>query len=575
MTLLIDVGSTFVKYAVRDGDKTAFEGKLAFPCAVMDCGGRYEVSVSDIDEMIDRIFAESEHFCVKRCFIGVQMHGFVLRYNDGAFGNYISWKDKLDALSDSELDCGVDLYRNGTGAKLNLALFKLMRGGGRGACEFFTLGSYIAWRLTGQNVTHKTDACASGLYDAKTLRRVNMFPDMSVPRVTHKVSAVGEYRGIAVFTPVGDHQATFAGSGADETDAYLLNIGTATQICTLGSPEPCVTGVEARPYFDSRRLLTVTGLIGGGRLFEDSTNAGELLAEVKSALDKLPRKRKMYMGGGGARLVFDKMSEMLKERGIECILINKELGIEGLDMISKSQKIGVMLSEVGFTNFPIILKNEGINFLIVDTEHGAFDYSTLSGIMTTARLVGLDTVVRLPDNSRRDIIRFCDMGAGGFLLPMTNCADDIRTVVKYAKYAPVGQRGISTNRAHTLYSPPPIDEYMKLANERVKVYAQIETVAGVQNVEQILAVDGVAGVFVGPNDLSCDMCCIGNDAPVKAAIDKVASAADAYGKPWGIITSSSELINHALALGVDMISYGSEINMIKDYCKSVRKRIFG
>ena len=160
-------------------------------------------------------------------------------------------------------------------------------------------------------------------------------------------------------------------------------------------------------------------------------------------------------------------------------------------------------------------------------------------------------------------------------MPMTNCAEDIRQVVKYAKYAPVGQRGISTNRAHTLYNPPPIDQYMVEANERVKVYAQIETVAGVENIDEILEVEGVAGVFVGPNDLSCDMGCIGDNAPVKEAIDKVAEAAADHGKMWGIITASKDLIDHSLSRGVDMISYGSEINMMKDYCRSIKKKIYG
>ena len=65
---------------------------------------------------------------------------------------------------------------------------------------------------------------------------------------------------------------------------------------------------------------------------------------------------------------------------------------------------------------------------------------------------------------------------------MTNTADDVRKVVEYAKYSPIGKRGISTMRAHTLYAPPSLAEYMLEANERVKVYAQIETELGVKNI---------------------------------------------------------------------------------------------
>ena len=573
--LFIDVGSTFVKYAVKCDNFTETESKFAFPEPSICDGGRYEVPTDLIDRVIFEIFDNVAACGVDRCYIGVQMHGFVLRYPSGEMGNYVSWRDKLDSLLPEEINSQIDLYENGTSSKVNLALFKLMRGRAEGACELYSLGSYIAWRLTGKNVTHKTDACALGLFRADTLEASVAFEGLALPNPTHSVCEVGKYRGISIFTPVGDHQASFAGSGAGVSDAYLLNIGTATQISTLGQAYPRASGVEARPYFDDRRLLTVTGLVGGAKLYEDGANADELIREVECAIEKLPQKRKMYMGGGGAQIVFDVFKSAMSRRGIECVLIDKELGIEGLCMISNQQKIGVMLSEVGFQNFPIILKNEGMDFVIVDTEHGSFDYSTLSGIMTTARLVGLDTVVRLADNSRRDIIRMCDMGAGGFLLPMTNCAEDIRQVVKYAKYAPVGQRGISTNRAHTLYNPPPIDQYMVEANERIKVYAQIETVAGVENIDEILEVEGVAGVFVGPNDLSCDMGCIGDNAPVKEAIDKVAKAAADHGKTWGIITASKDLIDHSLSRGVDMISYGSEINMMKDYCRAIKKKIYG
>ncbi|MBR5011061.1 MAG: hypothetical protein IKY12_00730, partial [Clostridia bacterium] len=163
-----------------------------------------------------------------------------------------------------------------------------------------------------------------------------------------------------------------------------------------------------------------------------------------------------------------------------------------------------------------------------------------------------------------------DAGTDGFLLPMTNTAEDIKKVVEYAKYAPIGKRGISTMRAHTLYNPPSLSEYMPLANEFVKVYAQIETAKGVESIEKILNVNGVDGVFIGPNDLSCDLGCIGDNAPVLEAIEKVANAARKSGKPWGIITTTKELIEKATLCGASMFSYGSELNMLANECKKIR-----
>ena len=241
------------------------------------------------------------------------------------------------------------------------------------------------------------------------------------------------------------------------------------------------------------------------------------------------------------------------------------------------KQVGLMLSEIAFSNMPIIFKNSGLDFFILDCEHGAFDYSDISKIVTTAKLCGLKVIIRIPDNSRRDIIRFMDMGATGLLLPMTNCKEDIEKVVKYAKYQPVGERGVSTMRAHTLYNPPKVTDYMPMANARTKVFAQIETVAGVQNVNDILAVNGVDGVFVGPNDLSADYGCLSNSqAPeILNAIQQVGSECKKQGKIGGIITTNKIYNKCAEESGLEMFSVGSELNAISLYCKDIVAKIKG
>ena len=190
-----------------------------------------------------------------------------------------------------------------------------------------------------------------------------------------------------------------------------------------------------------------------------------------------------------------------------------------------------------------------------------------------ASLVSLPLIVRLPDNSRAVITKLADMGVGGFLLPMTNTKEDAEKLVRYAKYAPIGERGVSTTRAHTHYNPPPLLEYMEAANRRVKVYAQIETVEGVENVADILSLEGVDGVFIGPNDLSVSLGCIGKKEPVYECFEAVAKAAEAAGKPWGVITADKDLIACARRLSVDMISCGSELNMLINGCKKIKNEI--
>jgi imidazolonepropionase-like amidohydrolase len=93
------------------------------------------------------------------------------------------------------------------------------------------------------------------------------------------------------------------------------------------------------------------------------------------------------------------------------------------------RKSGIMVSEISFANLPLILKGAGLDFFILDCEHGGFDYSDVSKILTVAKLCKLDCIVRLADNSRKDITKMMDMGAMGLLLPMTNCAADIEKMV--------------------------------------------------------------------------------------------------------------------------------------------------
>ena len=119
----------------------------------------------------------------------------------------------------------------------------------------------------------------------------------------------------------------------------------------------------------------------------------------------------------------------------------------------KKRQCGMMISEVSFSNLPLLVKQQGMDFIIIDYEHGGFDYKDIASMIMNGRLSKIEVYVRLANNDRKDIQKILDMGADGLILPMTNTADDIDKVIKYAKYSPLGKRGISTMRAHSLYNP--------------------------------------------------------------------------------------------------------------------------
>ena len=129
-------------------------------------------------------------------------------------------------------------------------------------------------------------------------------------------------------------------------------------------------------------------------------------------------------------------------------------------------------------------------------------------------------------------------------------------------------------RPHTFYRPGPLEEYMKEANEATKVFAQIETAAGVDNAEKILSAEGVSGFMLGPNDLSCDLGCV-KDAEnrILPLISELSRKAAALGKSSGIITSNQAYLDEAKSAGTEYFSVGSELNILKDGILAVAERI--
>ena len=227
-----------------------------------------------------------------------------------------------------------------------------------------------------------------------------------------------------------------------------------------------------------------------------------------------------------------------------------------------NKKIGIMVNEIVFPNLPVILKNAGYDFMLLDCEHGPFDFAAAAAYASVAKLCGLKMIVRIAQCLRKDITRYMDMGADGVFLAMTSDAAQIEEVVRYAKYAPVGKRGISTMRAHTMYAPPALAGYMREANEKTFVYAQIETAEGVKNARDIASVRGVDGLLFGPNDYACDIAAAGDGAAVCKAIVSVAESAAAAGKESGLISGVPEFVKTAAAAGMSVFSLASELGLL-------------
>ena len=233
--------------------------------------------------------------------------------------------------------------------------------------------------------------------------------------------------------------------------------------------------------------------------------------------------------------------------------------------------LGSFLSEIAAPNLLRIMKSGGLQFAVIDCEHGCFDYSQVAAMTAVGNGIRLPVIVRIPAITREPIQKYLDAGADGLLAPMTETAEQARTLVAYGKYAPLGARGISTTRPHSEYNPGKLPEYMRRANERVMLWVQIETQQAVNSVSDIAAVEGIDGLVVGPNDLASSFGQPGELTSPRMweAIHTVIAAAKEAGKRSGIVASDMALLKQCRDAGMSIFSCNSEVGLLRQQVKAM------
>ncbi len=180
-----------------------------------------------------------------------------------------------------------------------------------------------------------------------------------------------------------------------------------------------------------------------------------------------------------------------------------------------------------------IMSHIGFDFLIVDTEHSPVMLDKLQVMMLMMQRGGTPAIVRVPWNDHVMIKQALDVGAEGVLVPLVRNAEEAHTAVRAAKYPPQGVRGYGPMVATDFYRKE--RQYVEEANDRTLVIVQIEDIETINNLEEILEVPGIDGVYLGPADLSFTM-----DIPLQmehpdliAAIQRSVKMANDMNVPYG------------------------------------------
>ena len=148
----------------------------------------------------------------------------------------------------------------------------------------------------------------------------------------------------------------------------------------------------------------------------------------------------------------------------------------------------------------------GYDWVFIDAEHDPVSPETVSRLVEACHLVGITPFVRVPDSTPGTILRFLEAGAMGIIVPHLGDAADAKAAVAAVRFGPDGARGAgSTGRANDFGLTRTPAEYFALANSELWVWGLVEDSAGIDNLDEILAVEGLNVVGVGPGDLSMSL----------------------------------------------------------------------
>ena len=175
----------------------------------------------------------------------------------------------------------------------------------------------------------------------------------------------------------------------------------------------------------------------------------------------------------------------------------------------------------------------GFDWLFIDCEHSLMSLEDVGRLVIAAEVRGITPLVRVPQNLPEVILRYLDAGAMGIVIPGVETVEHARRAVIGAKYPPEGVRGLAGVRGADFGLSGPLGDYVKIANREIMVLADVESREGVDNIEDILGIEGIDGIAIGSNDLSQSLGVPGqtNHPLVVEAIDKILAAGKKKGKP--------------------------------------------
>lgn len=226
---------------------------------------------------------------------------------------------------------------------------------------------------------------------------------------------------------------------------------------------------------------------------------------------------------------------------------------------------GHMIMEFGTRGIAKILEAADVDFVLIDMEHTGFDSERVADLMAWFKATDIAPFVRIPQTLYHFIARTLDAGALGIMVGNVESGEQAKSIVDAAKYAPLGKRGVGLGTAHNDYVPPNPAAYFEFANRNTTVICQIESAAGLANLDAIASTPGVDVLWVGHFDLSQSLGIPGkfNDPQFHEALRSVVSAANRHGKLAAMQPGNLQQAEEWLRLGFHLLSWKTDIALYR------------
>ena len=233
-------------------------------------------------------------------------------------------------------------------------------------------------------------------------------------------------------------------------------------------------------------------------------------------------------------------------------------------LVEGQVQVGTWVNTLATPKITQILATAGFDFIYIDMEHSGFSIETVTDFCFAALSAGLVPIVRPPAKDGHLLSRPLDGGAMGLLVPHVDTPQEAEAVIQAVKYPPWGQRGLSLRGVHTGFGQGKGEEYTRATNAETLVLVQIESRQALQNIDEILSIDGIDGAVIGRGDLSIDLGFAGQTEhpDVLRGVERMIASCRRYNKIPGLLVQTVDSAREWIAKGIRLVPYSNEVAML-------------